>query len=134
MCERAKHTLQTLKIYFSKNGDIEEYVFAVSHMLFHDKALMKNEIREHTNEKLNHLHSFAHFSGLFHYFSGSLTIFRHLSLRKSKTYSSTVRTQLKMDSGKRAALGHFVPSSRALFHSSIFHLCSTTTKSPHWQS
>ena len=36
------------------------------------------------NEKRNHLHSFAHFSGLFHNFPRSLTIFWHLSLRKSK--------------------------------------------------
>ena len=29
----------------------EEYVFALSHMFFHDKAWMKNEILERMNKK-----------------------------------------------------------------------------------
>ena len=45
---------------------------------------MKNEILERMNEKINYLHSFAHFYGLFHNFPGSFTIFWLLSLRKSK--------------------------------------------------
>ena len=44
----------------------EEYVFALSHMFFQDKAWTKNEILERMNEKIYHLHSFVHFSGLFH--------------------------------------------------------------------
>ena len=43
---------------------------------------------------------------------------------RAKTYSSTARTLLKIASGKRAALGHFVPSGRALFSSRIFQLCA----------
>ena len=56
-------------------------------MFFHDKAWLKNEILERMNEKRNHLHSFAHFSRLFHNFPGFFTIFRYFSFRKSKKYT-----------------------------------------------
>ena len=78
---------------------------------------MKNEILERMNEKRNHLHSFALFPA-FSQFSG---IFPS---ERAKTYSSTARTLLKIDSVKRAAHGHFVASGRALFSSRIFQLCA----------
>ena len=89
---------------------------------------MKNETLECMNEKRNRLHSFAHFSGLFHSFQALSQFSGIFPSVRVKTYASTVRTWLKMPSGKRAALGHFVPSGRALFPSGIFHLCSNYYK------
>ena len=43
------------------------------YMFFHGKARMEKEILERMNEKRNHLHSFALFSGLFHNFVASFT-------------------------------------------------------------
>ena len=73
---------------------------------------MKNEILERMNEKRNHLHSFAHFYGLFLKFPGSFTFSGIFTSERAKTYSSKVRTYLKMASG------------RALFSSGIFQLYS----------
>ena len=63
---------------------LEEYVFALSHMFFHGKARMKNEILERMNEKRNHCivsrtfpgsfttyWAVSQFSGLFHNFAAS---------------------------------------------------------------
>ena len=105
----------------------EEYLFALSHMFFHDKAC-ENEILERMNEKKK-------ICIVSRTFPGSFTIFWHFSLRKSKNirFNSSVRAQLKMASGKRTTLGHFVPSGPPLFSSGIFQLCSNYYKS-HYDS
>ena len=85
----------------------------------------KRSIRTHEGKKIIRIVSRT--------FPGSFTIFPALSQffglfpsERAKAYSSTVRTQLKMASGKIAALGHLMPSGRAIFPSGIFQLLQSS--------
>ena len=125
----SKHVISFSNKLAGKRLKVEKKsVFALSHVFFYDKACLINETLEHMKEKRNHLHSFAHFSGLFHNFPGSFEIFWHLSLRKIKNilFNSKNIVEDGLGQKNRHWAGLFFPRAS-------FNYILTLTKNTFWK-
>ena len=106
-----------------------KYVFALSHMFFHYKAWMKNEIFERMNEKINHLHSFAHFfralskfSRLFHNFPASFP------QKEQKHTLQQLEHSWRWPLAKEPPPGTSCPQAGLFIPRAFFNYVLTTTK------